>query len=173
MFAALGIYTYRRRKWIVAASVVVFLLAVVFGSGAIDRLKPGGFEDENSESFIAKELLQAQLGQGQSNLFVVFSSDELAVENPRFQRAVEEALAPLAKDSAVARIDTFYTTRSPSFVAQDGTKTFALLGLTQDVDSASEDFPRLRSMLSSQVLEINVTGQPAADRQIQDGCGVY
>jgi len=32
---------------------VIFLLAVVFGTGAIDRLKPGGFEDINSESFIA------------------------------------------------------------------------------------------------------------------------
>ncbi len=74
MFAALGNYTYSYRKWIVAASVVVFLLAVVFGSGAIDRLKPGGFEDKNSESFVAKELLEEELGQGQSNLFVVFSS---------------------------------------------------------------------------------------------------
>ena len=77
MFASLGKYTYRYRRWIVAASVVVFLLGVVFGPGAIDRLKPGGFEDENTESFVAKELLEEQLGQGQSNLFVVFSNDHL------------------------------------------------------------------------------------------------
>ena len=74
MFAALGRNTYAYRRWIVAASVAIFLLAVVFGTGAIDRLKPGGFEDINSESFIAKELLEEKLGQGQSNLFVVFSS---------------------------------------------------------------------------------------------------
>ncbi len=93
MFVALGKYTYSYRKWIVAASVLVFLVAVVFGSGAIDRLKPGGFEDKNSESFVAKELLEEKLGQGQSNLFVVFSSGHLAVDDPRFQSAVEEALA--------------------------------------------------------------------------------
>ena len=168
MFAALGKFNYSHRKWIVAVSVVVFLLAVVFGTGAIDRLKPGGFEDENSESFVAKELLAKELGQGQSNLFVVFSSGHLAVDDPRFQSAVEEALAPLAQDEAVARVDTFYTTGSPTFVSEDGTETFAVVGLTQDVDTASDDFPRLRSLLSSEELEINVTGPPAANREIQD-----
>ena len=168
MFEALGKYTYSYRKLIVAASVVVFFLAVVFGSSAIDRLKPGGFEDKNSESFVAKEILEEELGQGQSNLFVVFSSGQLAVDDPRFQSAVEEALVPIAQDNAVARVDTFYTTGSPTFVSEDGTETFAVVGLAQDVDAASEDFPRLRSLPSSEVLEINVTGQPAADRQIQD-----
>ena len=168
MFAALGRYTYSHRKWIVAASVLVFLLAVVFGSGAIDRLKPGGFEDQSSESFVTKELLEEQLGQGQSSLFVVFSSGDLAVEDPRFQSAVEEALSPLAQDETVTRVATFYTTGSPAFVSEDGTKTFAVVGLAQDADTASEDFLRLRSLLSSEELDINVTGQPAADRQIQD-----
>ena len=60
MFARLGEYTYSYRKWIVAASVIVFLVGVVFGSGAIDRLKPGGFEDEGAESFVAKELVAEQ-----------------------------------------------------------------------------------------------------------------
>ena len=168
MFATLGKSTYTYRKLIVAAAAVVFLLAVVFGSGAIDRLKPGGFEDKSSESFVAKELLEEELGQGQSNLFVVFSSDGLAVQDARFQGAVEIALAPLSMDDSVSRVDTFYTTGSPAFVSEDGTKTFAMVGLSQDVDAASEDFPRLRSLISSDVLEINVTGQPAADRQIQD-----
>ncbi len=58
MFAVLGNYTYTHRKWIVAASVAIFFLAVVFGTGAIDRLKPGGFEDTNAESFIAKQLME-------------------------------------------------------------------------------------------------------------------
>ena len=168
MFASLGKFTYSYRKWILATSVLVFLLAVIFGSGAIDRLKPGGFEDESAESFVAKQLLDEQLDQGQSSLFIVFSSDRLAVDDPRFQIAVEEALAPLAQDDAVARVNTFYTTGSPTFVSEDRTETFAVVGLAQDADTASEDFPRLRSLLSSEELEINVTGQPAADRQIQD-----
>ena len=168
MFAALGKYTYSYRKWIVAASVVVFLLAVVFGTGAIDRMKPGGFEDESSESFVAKKLLEEQLGQGQTSLFVVFSSDNLTVDDPRFQRAVEEALALLAQDEAVTRVDTFYTTGSQALVSEDGTKTFAVVGLAQDIVTATEDFPRLRSIISSKELEINVTGPPAASSQIQD-----
>ncbi len=168
MFAALGRNTYAYRRWIVAASVAIFLLAVVFGTGAIDRLKPGGFEDINSESFIAKELLEEELGHGQSNLFVVFSSGGSTVDDLRFKHAVEDALEPLVQDQAVARVDTFYTTGSPAFVSEDRTKTFAVVGLVQDVDAASEDFPRLRSLLSSEELEINVTGQPAANREIQD-----
>ena len=168
MFSTLGKYTYSYRKWIVVASVAVFLLAVVFGSGAIDRLKPGGFEDPGAESFVAKELLEQELGQGESSLFVVFSSERLVVDYPRFQNAVEEALAPIAQDDTVARVDTFYTSGSPAFVSEDGTETFAVVGLAQDADTASEDFPRLRSLLSSEELYINVTGQPAADRQIQD-----
>ena len=168
MFAALGRNTYTYRKWIVAAGVAVFLLAVVFGTGAIDRLKPGGFEDRNSESFIAKELLEDELGQGQSNLFVVFSGGGTNVDDLRFQTAVEEALEPLAQDAAVAGVATFYTTGSPAFVSEDRTKTFAVVGLVHDVDAASEDFPRLRALLFSEELEINVTGEPAAAREIQD-----
>ena len=168
MFAALGKYTYSYRKWIVAASVVVFLLAVVFGTGAIDRMKPGGLEDESSESYVAKKHLEEKMGQGQTSLFVVFSSDNLTVDDPRFQRGVEEALALLAQDEAVTRVDTFYTTGSPAFVSEDGTKTFAVVGLAQDIVTATEDFPRLRSIISSKELEINVTGPPAASSQIQD-----
>ena len=168
MFSALGKYSYSHRKWIVATSVVVFLMAVVFGGGAIDKLKLGGFEDESAESFVAKELLEEQLGQGQSSLFVVFSSDRLSVDDPRFQNAVEEALAPLAQDEAAARVDTFYATGNPAFVSEEGTETFAVVGLAQDVDTASDDFPRLRSLLSSEELEISVTGQPAGNSQIQE-----
>ncbi len=168
MFAALGTFTYVFRKWIVAASALVFALAVIFGSSAIDRLKAGGFEDENSESFVAKQLLEEELDQGQSSLFVVFSSRDLTVDDAKFRTAMEASLAPLTQDAAVAKVDTFYTTGSPIFRSEDGTKTFAVVGLASDVDTATEDFPRLRSLLSSEVLEINVTGQPAAARQIQD-----
>ena len=147
---------------------MIFLLAVVFGTGAIDRLKPGGFEDINSESFIAKELLEDELGQGQSNLFVVFSGGGTTVDDLGFQTAVEEALEPLAQDATVAGVATFYTTGSPAFVSEDRTKTFAVVGLAHDADAASEDFPRLRALLFSEELEINVTGEPAAAREIQD-----
>ena len=143
-------------------------MAVVFGTGAIDRLKPGGFEDINSESFIAKELLEDELGQGQSNLFVVFSGGGTTVDDLGFQTAVEEALEPLAQDATVAGVATFYTTGSPAFVSEDRTKTFAVVGLAHDADAASEDFPRLRALLFSEELEINVTGEPAAAREIQD-----
>lgn len=143
-------------------------MAVVFGTGAIDRLKPGGFEDINSESFIAKELLEDELGQGQSNLFVVFSGGGTTVDDLGFQTAVEEALEPLAQDATVAGVATFYTTGSPAFVSEDRTKTFAVVGLVHDADAASEDFPRLRALLFSEELEINVTGEPAAAREIQD-----
>ena len=168
MFAVLGRNTYTYRRWIAATGAAIFLLAVVFGTGAIDRLKPGGFEDINSESFIAKELLQEELGHGQSNLFVVFSSGGSTVDDLRFKHAVEDALEPLVQDQAVARVDTFYTTGSPAFVSEDRTKTFAVVGLVHDVDAASEDFPRLRALLFSEELEINVTGEPAAAREIQD-----
>ena len=166
MFAVLGNYTYTRRRWIVAASVAIFFIAVIFGTGAIDRLKPGGFEDKNAESFIAKQLMKEELGQGQSNLFVVFSGNGIAVDDLRFKTAVEKALEPLAQDEAVARVDTFYNTGSPAFVSKDRDKTFAVVGLDLGIDAASDDFPRLRSLLTSEVLEINVTGQPAADREI-------
>ena len=53
-------------------------------------------------------------------------------------------------------------------MAQDRTKTFAIVGLAQDTDEAAEDFPRLRSLISSEELEINVTGQPASNSQVQE-----
>jgi len=112
--------------------------------------------------------LEDELGQGQSNLFVVFSGGGTTVDDLGFQTAVEEALEPLAQDATVAGVATFYTTGSPAFVSEDRTKTFAVVGLVHDADAASEDFPRLRALLFSEELEINVTGEPAAAREIQD-----
>ncbi len=112
--------------------------------------------------------MEDELGQGQSNLFVVFSGGGTTVDDLGFQTAVEEALEPLAQDATVAGVATFYTTGSPAFVSEDRTKTFAVVGLAHDADAASEDFPRLRALLFSEELEINVTGEPAAAREIQD-----
>lgn len=112
--------------------------------------------------------MEDELGQGQSNLFVVFSGGGTTVDDLGFQTAVEEALEPLAQDATVAGVATFYTTGSPAFVSEDRTKTFAVVGLVHDADAASEDFPRLRALLFSEELEINVTGEPAAAREIQD-----
>ena len=63
MFSALGKYTYSYRKWIVAASVVVFLLAVVFGTGAIDRLKPGDSRIKTPNPSLPRSFLKRNLAR--------------------------------------------------------------------------------------------------------------
>ena len=50
MFTRLGAFTVRRRKAVLAGTLLVLVLAGVLGSGVFPKLAGGGFDDPSSES---------------------------------------------------------------------------------------------------------------------------
>ena len=57
MFTSLGRFIVQRRRLVLVASITALVVAAVIGTGVFSRLDGGGFDDPNSESTRAAELL--------------------------------------------------------------------------------------------------------------------
>src|SRR5919112_6157864 len=128
MFEALGRLTYRRRRWVVARAVVFLACAGVWGTQVFGALEGGGFEDPDSESSRAAEVAAAELGREGSDVVVLYSSDELTVDDPAFREAVTGTLEALPDDAVVGAV-TYYGTEDERFVGEDRRATYAVLEL--------------------------------------------
>ena len=137
MFSALGRSTYRRRRAVLAAGVAFLLLAGVWGTGVFGKLVGGGFEDPGSESARATEALVEAFGRDAADVVVLYSSADRTVDDPTFRRDVEAVLGDLPEGS-VTSASTFWSTGAPSFVSEDRSSTFVVLGLPGDDDEALE-----------------------------------
>src|SRR5690242_3086245 len=64
----------RRARWVLAASLLAVVLAGVVGSGAVGKLKGGGFDDPTSESSRAAIALRDTLHQPAANLVLLVTA---------------------------------------------------------------------------------------------------
>src|SRR3712207_4265736 len=84
MFEALGRVIYRRRRWVAALTLAFVVFAGVWGTGVFGHMTGGGFEDPDSESSRALEVAERELGRAGDDVIVLWSSDEMTVDDPAF-----------------------------------------------------------------------------------------
>src|SRR3954451_17731569 len=106
MFEALGRVIYRRRRWVVAVSLVFVVFAGVWGTGVFSHLTGGGFEDPDSESSRAAEVPFRELARDSADVVVLYRSAEATVVDPAFEAAVTGSLAGLPQN-LLERTTTF------------------------------------------------------------------
>src|SRR5918998_4958293 len=133
MFEALGRVMYRRRRWVVALSLAFVVFAGVWGTGVFGAMTGGGFEDPDSDSSRAVEVAERELGRSGGDVVVLYSSDDLTVDDPAYAEAVEQSLAALPADGIEATT-TFWSTGAPQLVSDDRTATYAVLTLAGGED---------------------------------------
>ncbi|MBA3653433.1 MAG: MMPL family transporter [Actinobacteria bacterium] len=75
-------FVVHRRRFVLAASAAVFLVAAVLGGGVAKHLQSGGFEDPNAASARARALLDARFGGGQPNLLFLVTAKGGNVDAP-------------------------------------------------------------------------------------------
>ena len=161
MFAAWGHFVYRFR-WLVL--LVSALLLVGSGYVALQggKLESGGFI-ETAESGRATKILQEELPSA-TNFTVIFSSDALAWDDPKFRAAVDAALAPLKGDPRVVSIVTPYdaSVADPSTLrSRSGHDVAANVNLKDELAVARDYYPELRAKIASNTLQVQATGVPA------------
>src|SRR3712207_2257032 len=98
MFEALGRVIYRRRRWVAALTLAFVVFAGVWGTGVFGHMTGGGFEDPDSESSRALEVAERELGRAGDDVIVLWSSDEMTVDDPAFADAVTTTVAALPED---------------------------------------------------------------------------
>jgi len=161
VFGALGRFTYRFRRWIPPAAVALLIGINLLASSAGGTLIQGGWQIPDSEAMRAEALLADRFGEQATSLLVIYRDPAGDARSAAFAQAVADSVAPLAEDPSVTEILTFATTGDPKFVSTDGTWTFALVRLADQVEAAVDDASRLAGAVVRPVgVELYVSGVP-------------
>jgi RND superfamily putative drug exporter len=130
MFAALGRFVAGHRRLVLIVALAFGVLGGVWGSGAPGTLQGGGgFDDPNSQSVHADNVLAGPLGRDVTDAVVLYRSATMTVDDPAFASAVQHIAAGVPRTD-VARLDTFWSTHDPAFVSSDRHATYIGVQLT-------------------------------------------
>jgi len=155
---AWGALVARRAGLVVMASLVVAVLAGVFGVGVFGSLSNGGFDDPKSEAARERTAELDAFGNQAVDVIAVYSDDQLSARDPAFRAAVQKVVNGLPK-SQVSSVLTWYDTHDPELLSQDGHSTsviISLAGTTQDENS--DNYDAITPALQSDVLHTDVAG---------------
>ncbi|MFF1563319.1 MMPL family transporter [Streptomyces sp. NPDC058293] len=170
MFAAIGKFTSRRRKWVVIAAVVFTLFAGVWGTGVFGSFTGGaGFDDPASESVQADKVLDGPLGRESNDLIVLYESKDKGEAVDSFSTAVRAALDDVPR-AGIARLDSFWHpgTQSPSaYVSKDNQQTYATVQFTSDDDQKQvEALEKIKDDFAADGVTVRYGGVAAMTDQV-------
>ncbi|MGI8999072.1 MAG: MMPL family transporter [Candidatus Limnocylindria bacterium] len=161
VFAALGRGAYRARRWLPFAGLAVVIGLNLWTATAGGRLSQGGWQVPGSEAARAEALFADRFGEQATSLIVIFTDPDGAADSDQFQSTVSESVAPLSDEPMVGEILTFADVGDPSFLSRDGTKTFALVRLEEDLEGAIDDAEHLAKLVDAPPgVDTVVTGTP-------------
>ena len=147
VFAALGRFDYRYRRWLPLAGLVLVIGLNVWASTSGGRLIQGGWVIPGSEEQRAAELLAERFGPTETTMLVIFTDPDGDAVSPEFQATVRNSLTQVADDEAVDRILLYADSPSPDLLSEDGTATLAVVYLNDEVEEAVEDSARLAGLV--------------------------
>jgi RND superfamily putative drug exporter len=162
VFAALGRFDYRFRRWIPLVALVLVIGLQAWSSVAGGTFAQGGWTIPDSESVATGELLADRFGSPDTMMIVLYLDPAGDAASAEFQATVTQSMAGVADDSLVDEIITYSTTGGdPSFISTDGTYTYALARLTVQDEEAVADAERLSELVGHpEGVDLWVTGVP-------------
>src|SRR5258708_7859589 len=101
-----GRQVYRFRWLIIAFWVVVVIVSIPFAAKVGDVLQGGGYSYHNSESTRAENLISEKLNQPAAQLLVVFQSVHTPVNDPSFQKEVNDFMSRARSFTQITQQDT-------------------------------------------------------------------
>ena len=163
MFAGWGRFVYRFR-WatLVASGVLLAISVALLAMGG--TLTSGGPLTSNLQAYKAGNLVTNELGAAKvtSNFDLIFRSDTLTVNDPQYQAAVTDALAPIQGDSRISKMITPYnapnTLVAQAFTSKDGHEALVSIELKSSGQAAWKDYDALRASVRSSTLSVTGTG---------------
>ena len=123
MLTALGSWSYRRRRWVMAAWAVIFVIGIAIGSQVFNQLKdsPGGSGSESIKGF---NLIDRANPHGPEVIALI---NGRPVNDLATKAAVLAAKAKLAKLPAVTDVTTAYDVNDPRLRSSDGHASLMLI----------------------------------------------
>jgi uncharacterized membrane protein YdfJ with MMPL/SSD domain len=139
MYSLLGRAVIKARWLIVVGIAGVFAIGATWGLGVFDEFTDGGYVSSESQSVLDAEAIEEEFGSIGAEVVVLYSSDTMTMDDPAFAEAVQGAVADIEDIDEVEGVDSFFSTQSPAFVAEDGHATFAAVTLAGASDEAQAD----------------------------------
>ena len=136
MLDSLARFVYRRRRLVGIGAAIFFVIAAAIGGSVASHLDPYGADDPATESVKANNLLQ---DRGYRPTGVIVLVQHAPVSNPNAQARVEGIERELRARDDVARVTSYYDTRSTDFVSHGKDETYISVALRPTDDKAQQD----------------------------------
>ncbi len=135
MFTRIGQFTVRRRRFVLVLTVVVVILAGVLGGAVFERLSTGGFEDPDSESARAADLLDQEFGAGAPNVVLLVTAEDGDVDAPAVAEVGRELTEELAAYPNADDVVSYWSLGSPPPLrSEDGSAALVVGRLAGEQD---------------------------------------
>ncbi len=169
MLQRLGRLTVRRRRWVLAGTLLAVIVAGALGGGVFDRLSGGGFSDPDAESSRGTEQLEEIFETGDPNLILLVTAKQGSVDNRRIAAEGTAITEELVGEPAIEQAFSYWTLGSaPPLRSNDGGQALVLARIGGDedkVDAAVEELsPKFTREDSN--LTVDVGGQGEVFRQV-------
>ena len=160
MLFGFGRGIYRHRRLVLVVWTLAVLCAVPIAPQVFHSLTAGGFTSPDLEAFRATQLLAERFGSNPSDLVLVFDDPrgQLTADDPRFQAAVDEAVADLPEQPFVERVVT--AAENSRQIAPDHQAQYVTLNLSGGSDSVRDIVPAIEGALRPTPLRVTLTGAP-------------
>mgnify|MGYP001199616683 CR=1 FL=1 len=171
MLAGLGRLVHRRRWTSLLLIVLLTVGAGVWGAGVLDRFKLGGFEDPDADSTLVAKLSATYFGNSNPDVLVLYRSDAMTVDDPRYMAAVLTTVSRLPKRH-VSQIHSYWSfdgDGAAAFVSHDRHATFVAIELNARGDEALlQAYQQIRDRLRAPGLDSRVGGSVAFGVEFSD-----
>ncbi len=112
-FTRLGHLVVRRRRSVLVLSLVGLVLAIVLGSGVFASLSGGGFDDPDSDSVRARELLESEFGTGGVDLIAIVTADNGDVDSAEVAATGQSLTQEFAAAAGTDEVASYWSLGSP------------------------------------------------------------
>jgi RND superfamily putative drug exporter len=160
----------RRRRIILVAALVWFLVAGAIGGGVAKHLSTGGFNDPAAASTKAGNLLRDRFHAGNPQaLLVVTAKGARSVDDPQVAAQAQSLAAGLSREPNVAQVTSYWSLgQAPPLKSKDGHQALILARLTGTDDQVSKQVKPLvsRYQVDNSVINVKMGGQAQVFNQV-------
>lgn len=141
MLSRLASLAVHRRRLVLVLSALGFVLIAVVSGPVMTSLSAGGFDDPDSESSVASDVLEDRFDAGDAN-FILLVTPDGALDDPRTRSDGEQLTKRLADEDGVESVTSYFAAEggkgAAELVSKDGEQALILARLGGDDDEIAK-----------------------------------